>query len=77
MMSVRTFGLTISMVKTQLMAQDASHVLEISVGNHTLQVVNQFMSLGSFICVNLSLDKEIDRCTGKVTSTTTQLSKRV
>lgn len=43
------FGLTISLKKTQVMGQDVSNDPSISIGDHTLEVVDKFTYLGSTI----------------------------
>jgi hypothetical protein len=49
------FGLTISLKKTNIMAQDVSTTPTIAIGDHTLEVVDKFTYLGSTIS-NLTLD---------------------
>ncbi|XP_063605235.1 uncharacterized protein LOC134780428 [Penaeus indicus] len=71
------FGLTISLKKTNISAQDASHAPSISIGDFTLEVVEDFTYLGSTISTSLSLDTEINRWIGKAAATMAKLSKRV
>ena len=71
------FGLTISLKKTVVMAQDANEFPSFNINDHMLEIVDEFTYLGSTICANLSLDKEIDRRIGKAASTMSKLSKRV
>ena len=59
------------------MAQDANEVPSFKINDHMLEIVDEFTYLGSTICANLSLDKEIDRRIGKAASTMSKLSKRV
>ena len=71
------FGLTISLNKTEVMAQDVTSVPTINIGNHTLQVVKEFTYLGSTITSNLSLDNELNKRIGKASGAMAKLSKRV
>ena len=50
------FGLTISLKKTNVLGQDVSSTPSISIGDYTLEVVEDFTYLGSTISINLSLD---------------------
>ena len=58
------FDLTISLKKTNVSAQDVSQAPEIKIGNHTLDVVDEFTYLSSTISIDLSLDSEISRRIG-------------
>ena len=71
------FGLTISLKKTVVMGQDVSSAPNISVGDHTLEVVDRFTYLGSTISSNLSLDAELNTRIGKAATTMARLTKRV
>ena len=71
------FGLTISLKKTQVMGQDVSSTPSISIGDHTLEVVDKFTYLGSTISSNLSLDAELDARIGKAMTVMARLAKRV
>ena len=71
------FGLTISLKKTQVMGQDVSSAPSITIGDHTLEVVDKFTYLGSTIASNLSLDAELDARIGKASSAMARLAKRV
>lgn len=71
------FGLTISLKKTQVMGQDVSSAPSISIGDHTLEVVDNFTYLGSTISSNLSLDNELNTRIGKATAVMARLAKRV
>ncbi|XP_037801349.1 uncharacterized protein LOC119596256 [Penaeus monodon] len=53
--SCAEFGLTISLRKTKVMGQDVSSAPSISIGDHTLEVVEKFIYLGSTISSNFSL----------------------
>ena len=73
----REFGLTISLKKTEVMCQDVSTAPSISIGDHTLVVVEKFTYLGSTITKNLSLDPELNSRIGKATTAMARLTKRV
>ena len=47
------FGLRISVSKTKILCQDVSSAPHISIGSHTLDVVDNFTYLGSNISSNL------------------------
>lgn len=71
------FGLTISLKKTNIMGQDVSTAPKITIGEHTLEVVDKFTYLGSTISSNLSLDAGLNLRIGKSASTMARLTKRV
>lgn len=71
------FGLTISLKKTNIMGQDVSTAAKITIGEHTLEVVEKFTYLGSTISSNLSLDAELNLRIGKSATTMARLTKRV
>jgi len=71
----REFGLTNSLKKTNAMGQDVSEAPSISIRDYTLEVVEDFTDLGSFISSNLSLEAEMNRHIGKAASTMSRLSK--
>ncbi|KAK4325144.1 hypothetical protein Pmani_004298 [Petrolisthes manimaculis] len=71
------FGLTISLKKTDIMGQDVSSTLSISIGNYTLEVVTNFTYLGSTISSNLSLDVELNSWIGKAATAMARLASRV
>ncbi len=71
------FGLTISLKKTNVMGQDVSSTPCISIGDHTLEVVEDFTYLGSTISSNLSLDNELNTRIGKASIAMARLTKRV
>ena len=73
----REFGLTISLKKTEIMGQDVSTTPKITIGDHTLEVVESFTYLGSTISNNLSLDTELNTRIGKASTTMARLTKRV
>ena len=72
-----TFGLTISLKKTNIMSQDVSSTPQITIGDHTLEVVDNFTYLGSTISSNISLDAELNVRIGKAATAMARLTKRV
>ena len=70
------FGLIISLKKTQVMGQDVDSPLAISINDHELDVIHDFVYLGSAILDTLSLDKELNRRIGKAATTMTRLTKK-
>lgn len=73
----KEFGLTISIKKTNVMAQDVPLPPTINIDDKELVVTDHFTYLGSTITSNLSLDAEIDRRIAKAAAVMSQLSKRV
>ena len=71
------FGLTISLKKTEILLQDVSNTPNISIDEHTLNIVDKFTYLGSTIANNLSLDSELSTRIGKASSSMARLTKRV
>ena len=59
------------------MGQDVSRTPQISIGDHTLEVVDNFPYLASNIPSNLSLDTELNVRIGKVATAMARLAKRV
>ena len=59
------------------MGQDVSSTPCITIGDHTLEVVENFTYLGSTISSNLSLDAELNTRIGKAASAVARLTKRV
>ena len=55
------FGLTISLKKTEVDSQDASHAPTINIGDYTLKVTDDFTYLGSTSSTSLSLNTKIHR----------------
>ena len=70
------FGLTISLKKTQVMGQDTNSPLVISINDRELNVIHDFVYLGSAIPDTLSLDAELNRRIGKAATTMTRLTKK-
>jgi len=62
--------LTISVKKTNITSQDISRTPSISIGDFTLEVVEDFTYPDSNICSNLSLDVELDKPIGKAAKAT-------
>ena len=75
--SCKDFGLTISIKKTNVSAQDVSQAPSIKIDDHTLDVVEEFTHLGSTISMNLCLDTEINKRIGKASATMAKLTQRV
>ena len=73
----KEFSLTISIKKTEVMAQDAEIPPSIYVDGSNLSVVDNFKYLGSTISSNLSLDVEINARIGKAATVMAKLNKRV
>ena len=73
----RDFGLTINLKKTQVMGQDTGSPPAITISNHQLEVVDDFVYLGSTISNSLSLDNELNKRIGKAATTMSRLTKRV
>ena len=71
------FGLTISLKKTNIMGQGVSVTPHITIGEHALEVVDNFTYLGSCISSNLSLDSELNVRIGKAATAMARLAKRV
>jgi len=72
----RDFGLTISLQRTQVMAQDVDIAPAIRISEHELEVIYYFVYLGSTISDFLSLDSEINKRIGKAATTMSRLTKR-
>ena len=73
----RDFGLTISLKKTQVMGQDVDSPPSISISDHELGVVHNFVHLGSTISDSFALDMEVNKHIGKAATTMSSLTKRV
>ena len=73
----KDFGMTMSLKKTEVFAQDTDNQPKISVDDYELKAVNQFTYLGSTISSNISLDAEIDKRIGKAATTLARLTSRV
>ena len=61
----QAFGLTISLKKTHVMGQGVDSPPSITISIQELEVVHDFVYLGSTISDTLSLDVELDKCIGK------------
>ena len=67
----------ISIKKTNILGQDVSAAPRISIGDCTLDVVEDFTYLGSNISSNLSLDTELNMRISKASAAMARLIKRV
>ena len=73
----RHFGLTINLAKTQVMGQDIKEIPSLFIHNYKLEVVHEFVYLGSAITDNLSIDSNFNKRIGKAAMTLSRLTKRV
>ena len=73
----KEFGLTISIKKTNIMAQDAASLPTITIDDCNLDAVDSFTYLGSNISSTLSLEDEISSRIGKAATVMARLYKRV
>ncbi|XP_067896428.1 uncharacterized protein [Heterodontus francisci] len=64
-------------MKTNIMGQDVRNAPSINIGDHALEVVQEFTYLGSTITSNLSFDAEINKRMGKASAAMSRLAKRV
>ena len=71
----KEFALTISIKKTEVMAQDAEIPHSVYIDGSNLCVVDNFKYLGSAISSNLSLNVEINAHIGKATTVMAKLHK--
>ena len=71
----KEFALTISIKKTEIMAQDAEIPPSIYIDDSNLSVVDNFTYLGPTISSNLSLDMEINACIGKAATVMAKLKE--
>ena len=70
------FGLTISLKKTQVMGQDTDSPPAISINDNELDVIHDFVYLGSAISDTFSLDSELNRRIGKAATTMASLTQK-
>ena len=75
--SCNDFGLTFSLKKTNILAQDTQFPPHITIDDQQLDVVHQFTYVGSTVTDNLSLDADLDKRICKATSTMARLTNRV
>ncbi|XP_068674580.1 uncharacterized protein [Montipora capricornis] len=76
-MRAKTSGLiTISLKKTQVMGQDVESPPAVSINDHELDVVHDFVNLGSNISDTLLRDAELNKRIGKAATTMTRLIKK-
>ncbi|KAK4299068.1 hypothetical protein Pmani_028620 [Petrolisthes manimaculis] len=73
----REFGLTISLKKTNIMAQGADSPPNAAVDGYDLEVVENFTYLVSTISSSLSIDTEINSRIAKAVAVMARLNKRV
>ena len=73
----KEFGLTVILKKTNILGQDVSSMPSISIGDCTLEVVENFIYLGSTISSNLSLDIALNQLIVKAAAALAHLGKRV
>ena len=73
----RAFGLTISLKKTQVLAQGVEKQPSVTISEYVLEAVNAFVYLGSTLTDNLTMELELNRRIGKAATTYARLSKRV
>ena len=73
----REFGLTINLKKKEVVSHDVSKALSISIGDHTLEVLEKFTYHWSTICNNLSLDPELNFRIGNATIAMACLTKKI
>ena len=57
----RHFGLTINLAKTQVMGQNIKEIPSLFIHNYKLEVIHEFVYLGSTITDNLSIDSELNK----------------
>ena len=60
------FGLTISLAKTQVMVQDIKKIPSLFIHNYKLEIVHEFVYLGSTITDSLSINSELYRRIGRL-----------
>ena len=72
----KDFGLTISIKKTEIMAQNTPNIPSIYINNQLLKNVDDFKYLGSIVSSNPSLSKELDARVGKAAIIVEKLQKR-
>lgn len=75
--SLKDFGLTISLKKTNVMGQDTPSPPAITINNYKLDSDHQFTYLGSTITDNLSLDTEFKKRVSKAATTLTRPTTHV
>ena len=61
----RHFGLTITLAKTQVMGQDIKEIPSLFIENYKLEIVHEFVYLGSTITDSLSSNIELNKRIGK------------
>ena len=71
----RHFRLIISLAKMQVMGQDIKEIQSFFIHNYKLEVIREFVYLGSTITDNLSIDSELNKRIGKAAMTLSSLSR--
>ena len=59
------------------MGQDIKEIPSLFIHNYKLEVIHEFVYLGSTITDNLSIDSELNKRIGKAAMTLSRLTKRV
>ena len=65
LMSSYAHACSVSLKKTNILGQDVSNAPSVQIHDYTLEVVEEFVYLGSTISSNLFLDIELDKRIGK------------
>ena len=73
----KEFGPTVILKKTNILDQDVSSMPSISIGDCTLEAVENFIYLGSTISSNLSRDTALNQRIVKAAAALAHLGKRV
>ena len=73
----KEFGLTISLKKTNVMAQGADHPPTVAIDGYNLEAVENFTYLGSTISGSLSIDAEVNSRIAKAAAVMARLNQRV
>ena len=73
----KEFGLTISLKKTNVMAQGADHSPTIAIDGYNLKAVENFTYLGSSISSSLSIDAEVNSRIAKAAAVMARQKQRV
>ena len=71
------FGLTVSLAKTQIMGQDIKEIPSLFIHNYKLEVVHEFVYLGSTITDTLSINSELNKRIEMAAMTLSKLTKHI
>ena len=74
-MLVDTLDLPSAWQKTQVMGQDIKEISSLFIHNYKLEVIHEFVYLGSTITENLSIDSELNKRIGEAAMTLSRLTK--